>query len=116
MPVAKTKLLGSGVARGAPVPRKYRGELPRDRHRPCGAVGLRWPTVAVPVHLPSKLDFRLLEIIDTHVGPGQAAELGDPCPRQRGDREQRPERLVRRGDRLVELLALEDWPPLRQRE
>ncbi|HEX4033816.1 MAG TPA: hypothetical protein VHX66_05180 [Solirubrobacteraceae bacterium] len=64
------------------------------------------------VDLEAERDLGLIEVVDSDVGPGEAAQLRDPSARQRGQCEQRPIRL--RGGRqgLLDLLGREDRQPL----
>ena len=60
------------------------------------------------VDLPREFDLGVVDVFQTHVGPGQPEKLGHPSAGERGQSEQRPPRLVGCGDRLLELSAFED--------
>jgi hypothetical protein len=57
------------------VLRQHDGELPRDGNCAGGAIRLRRLTVSAPVALPCELDFGVVQIVQSDIGPSQRKEL-----------------------------------------
>jgi hypothetical protein len=98
---AEHKVARHGEARSDLVLRKHESQLSRDRHRACRSVRLRRLSIAVTVDLIAKLELGLIEIVKSHVCPGQREQFREAGTGQSRDREQCSVRLPRRPNRLL---------------
>jgi hypothetical protein len=60
------------------------------------------------VPLPAELDLSIIKVVEAHVRPAQTTNLRDTRPGEGREREERPERLAGRRDRLLQLHPGED--------
>ena len=91
---------------------EHQRQLVWDRHRACRSVRLGCLSAAVTVDLAAKLELSIIQVVETHIRPGQREDFREAGTGESRDREQRPVRLSRGLDRLLQLAALEDPPAL----
>jgi hypothetical protein len=101
-----------GESRRELVMSGHQGQLARDRHCSCRSVRLRRVSAAVTVDLATELELGLFEIAKSRIRQVNASSSERRAPVRGRDGEQRPVRLPRGPDGLLQFATLEDPPAL----